>query len=89
MLKGIRNGARLFAVDPRRTSSAQFAEEWLGLHVGSDIALANAVAREREELAVQQVSHQRELARLCHYCREGQPPPVCPVPGDCPKKSKV
>ncbi len=46
MLKGIRNGARLFVVDPRRTSSAQFAEKWLGLHVGSDIALANAVARE-------------------------------------------
>ena len=33
-------------MDPRRTSSAQFAEKWLGLHVGSDIALANAVARE-------------------------------------------
>ena len=46
LLKGIHNGARLFVVDPRRTSSAQFAEKWLGLHVGSDIALANAVARE-------------------------------------------
>jgi predicted molibdopterin-dependent oxidoreductase YjgC len=46
VLKGIHNGARLFVVDPRRTSSAQFAETWLGLHVGSDIALANAVARE-------------------------------------------
>ncbi len=33
-------------MDPRRTSSAQFAETWLGLNVGSDIALANAVARE-------------------------------------------
>ena len=33
-------------VDPRRTSSAQCAEKWLGLHVGTDIALANAVARE-------------------------------------------
>jgi len=33
-------------VDPRRTSSAQWAERWLGLNVGSDIALANAVARE-------------------------------------------
>ncbi len=46
VLKGIRNGARLFAVDPRRTSSAQWAEKWLGLEVGTDIALANAVARE-------------------------------------------
>lgn len=42
----MRGGARLFVVDPRRTSSAQWAERWLGLNVGSDIALANAVARE-------------------------------------------
>jgi predicted molibdopterin-dependent oxidoreductase YjgC len=33
-------------VDPRRTSSAQWADGWLGLEVGSDIALANAVGRE-------------------------------------------
>lgn len=46
VLKGIHNGARLYVVDPRRTSSAQWAEQWLGLHVGADIALANAVARE-------------------------------------------
>ena len=46
VLKGIRNGARMFAVDPRRTSSAQWADVWLGIDVGSDIALANAVGRE-------------------------------------------
>jgi predicted molibdopterin-dependent oxidoreductase YjgC len=46
LLKGVRNGARLYAVDPRRTTSAQWADVWLGLNVGSDIALANAVARE-------------------------------------------
>ncbi len=46
MLKGIRKGARLYAVDPRRTSSAEWADVWLGLDVGSDIALANAAARE-------------------------------------------
>ena len=34
------------AVDPRRTSSAEWADAWLGLDVGSDIALANAIARE-------------------------------------------
>ncbi len=33
-------------VDPRRTSSAQWADCWLGLDVGSDLALANSVARE-------------------------------------------
>ena len=46
LLRGVRHGARLYAVDPRRTSSAEWADVWLGLDVGSDIALANAVARE-------------------------------------------
>ncbi len=46
LLKGVRNGARLYVVDPRRTSSAAWADTWLGLHVGTDIALANAVGRE-------------------------------------------
>jgi len=46
VLKGVRRGARLYAVDPRRTSSAQWADAWLGLEVGSDISLANAIARE-------------------------------------------
>ena len=46
VLKAVRNGARLYVVDPRRTSSAQWADGWLGLDVGSDIALANAIGRE-------------------------------------------
>ena len=46
LLRGVRNGARLFVVDPRRTSSAEWADAWLGLDVGSDIALANAIGRE-------------------------------------------
>jgi len=46
VLRGVRNGARLVVVDPRRTVSAQWADLWLGLEVGSDIALANAMARE-------------------------------------------
>jgi predicted molibdopterin-dependent oxidoreductase YjgC len=46
LLRGVRKGARLYAVDPRRTSSAEWADVWLGLDVGSDIALANAVGRE-------------------------------------------
>ena len=46
MLQGVRDGARLYAVDPRRTTSAQWADAWLGLDVGSDIALANAMGRE-------------------------------------------
>jgi formate dehydrogenase major subunit len=46
LMKGIDNGARMYAVDPRRTSSTKFADAWLGLDVGTDIAMANAVARE-------------------------------------------
>jgi predicted molibdopterin-dependent oxidoreductase YjgC len=46
VLKGIHNGARMYVVDPRRTSSADWAVGHLPLAVGSDIALANAVARE-------------------------------------------
>jgi formate dehydrogenase major subunit len=46
LLRGVRRGARLIAVDPRRTDSAEWADLWLGLDVGSDIALANAMGRE-------------------------------------------
>jgi formate dehydrogenase major subunit len=46
LLKGVRKGARLIVVDPRRTSSAKWADIWLGLEVGSDIALANAIGHE-------------------------------------------
>jgi len=46
VLKGIRNGARMYTVDPRRTPTAQWADAWLGIHVGSDISLANAIGNE-------------------------------------------
>ena len=45
LLRGVHHGARLVAVDPRRTSSGEWADVWLGIDVGSDIALANAMAR--------------------------------------------
>jgi formate dehydrogenase major subunit len=46
VLKAVNNGARLFVVDPRRSETAQFADRWLGIHVGTDIALSNTIARE-------------------------------------------
>jgi predicted molibdopterin-dependent oxidoreductase YjgC len=46
LLRGVRNGATMIVVDPRRSASAEFADLWLGIDVGSDIALANAVGRE-------------------------------------------
>jgi len=44
MLKAVNRGAKLYVVDPRRTSSAKWADAWLGLNIGSDIALSNAMA---------------------------------------------
>jgi anaerobic selenocysteine-containing dehydrogenase len=46
VLKGIHNGAKLYSVDPRRSETAQWADLWLGLNVGSDVALSNTIARE-------------------------------------------
>src|SRR5439155_17247439 len=46
VLKAVHRGAKLIVVDPRRTPSARWADLWLGLDVGTDIPLANAVARE-------------------------------------------
>jgi predicted molibdopterin-dependent oxidoreductase YjgC len=46
LLKGKKNGARMYAIDPRRTSSVAWADVWLGLEVGSDVALANTIGRE-------------------------------------------
>ena len=46
VLKAVNRGAKLIVVDPRRTPSAQWADLWLGIDVGTDIPLANAVGRE-------------------------------------------
>jgi predicted molibdopterin-dependent oxidoreductase YjgC len=76
LLRGVRNGARLIAVDPRRTGSAEWADVWLGLDVGSDISLANAMAREiihaglaNEEFIARATSGYEEFAR----CVEAYP----------------
>jgi predicted molibdopterin-dependent oxidoreductase YjgC len=46
LLTGKKRGARMYTIDPRRTSSVAWADVWLGLEVGSDVALANTVGRE-------------------------------------------
>ena len=46
LIKGVKRGAKLYAIDPRRTTSAQWADVWAGLDVGTDIALSNTMARE-------------------------------------------
>ena len=46
VLKGVHDGAKLIVVDPRRTESAEWGDLWLGIDVGTDIALSNTIARE-------------------------------------------
>jgi predicted molibdopterin-dependent oxidoreductase YjgC len=46
VLKAVKRGAKLMVVDPRRTTSAEWADLWLGLDVGADIALSHTIARE-------------------------------------------
>ena len=43
VLKAIHRGAKVYVIDPRRTATAEWANGWLALDVGTDIALANAV----------------------------------------------
>jgi formate dehydrogenase major subunit len=59
LLTGVKRGARLFAIDPRRTSSAQWAEVWVGLDVGTDIALSHTMAR---EIIVSGLAHREFIA---------------------------
>jgi anaerobic selenocysteine-containing dehydrogenase len=44
MRRGIKNGAKMIVVDPRKIDQVKKAYKWLGLNVGTDIALANAMA---------------------------------------------
>ncbi len=44
VLKAVHRGAKLYVIDPRRTSTAEWADGWLSLEVGHDVALANGVA---------------------------------------------
>ncbi len=43
--RAVRRGARLLVVDPRQIELTGFAQRWLRLKVGTDIALFNAMAR--------------------------------------------
>ncbi len=45
MLKAVRRGAKLYVVDPRRTSTCEWADGWLPVDVGSDISLSNGMAK--------------------------------------------
>src|SRR5215469_3067847 len=46
VLKAIHKGAKVYSVDPRRAKTAEWADTWLGLDVGTDVALAYGIGRE-------------------------------------------
>ena len=46
VLKAVHRGAKLYVRRSAAHELAQWADGWLGLDVGTDIALANTVARE-------------------------------------------
>ncbi len=46
VIQAVRRGAKLFVVDPRGTASAAWADAWLPVAPGTDIALAHAIAHE-------------------------------------------
>lgn len=46
VLRGMRAGARLYVVDPRRTETAARADGWLGPDPGTDLPLAHGIGRE-------------------------------------------
>jgi formate dehydrogenase major subunit len=45
-LKAIHKGAKVYSVDPRRAKTAEWADAWLGLDVGTDVAMAYGIGRE-------------------------------------------
>ena len=44
MRRGMKNGAKMVVIDPRKIDQAKRADKWLPVRVGTDIALANAMA---------------------------------------------
>ena len=75
LLKGKQGGARMFAIDPRRTSSVAWADVWMGLEVGSDVALANTIGREiiAAGLSEEAVRRVVRLLRIAEYKRRQSP----------------
>jgi formate dehydrogenase major subunit len=64
----------MYTVDPRRTSTAQWADGWLGLDVGTDIALANAVGREIIAARLENRTFiDRATTGFDHYARTVEP----------------
>jgi predicted molibdopterin-dependent oxidoreductase YjgC len=44
MRRGVKNGAKMVVIDPRKIDQTKKADKWLPINVGTDIALANGMA---------------------------------------------
>ena len=73
VLKAMHRGAKLMVVDPRRTTSAQWADLWLGLDVGTrHPARERGRARDRRLRARQRGVHRARDDRLRRVPRVGR-----------------
>lgn len=90
VLKAVRRGAKLFVMDPRDTPSAQWADEWLPLEVGTDVALANGMAHaiiqaglaHREFIANATSGYEAFSAHVRDLFSPTQAAAICGVPAD-------
>ena len=57
MRRGIKNGAKMVVIDPRKIDQVKKADKWLGLNVGTDIALANAMGH----IIIEENLHNKEF----------------------------
>src|SRR5918995_1024993 len=57
MRRGIKNGARMVVIDPRKIDQVKKADKWLGLNVGTDICLANAMG----QVIIEEDLHNKEF----------------------------
>ena len=86
VLKAVRRGAKLVVVDPRRTFSAQWADTWLGLNVGTDIALSNAMAN---EILARGLEHREFIANATSGFEEYRSSVAATTPEDAEKVTGV
>ena len=57
MRRGVKNGAKMVVVDPRKIEQAKRADKWLKVNVGTDICLANAMGH----VIIEEGLHNREF----------------------------
>jgi predicted molibdopterin-dependent oxidoreductase YjgC len=67
MRRGMKNGAKMVVVDPRRIDQVKKADKWLRVNVGTDICLANAMAN----VIIEEDLHNKEFVERATENFEG------------------